>query len=79
MLSVSHSVGYGGDVGGGTAFVWKYCRMCALEVKQGVYIFGEEGKRLHIPEKIRKTVAILVNILLLTCKLFFNCEFPFCN
>lgn len=45
---------------GSSSFVWKYCRMCALEVKQGVYIFGEEGKRLQIPEKIRKTVAILV-------------------
>ncbi|CAL8094620.1 unnamed protein product [Orchesella dallaii] len=41
-------------------FVWKYCRMCALEVRQGVYIFGEEGRRLQIPEKIRKTVTILV-------------------
>ncbi|CAG7818031.1 unnamed protein product [Allacma fusca] len=41
-------------------FVTKYCRMCAMELKSGVFIFGEEGKRLHIPEKIRKTLAILV-------------------
>ena len=42
------------------SFVTKYCRMCAVELKAGVFIFGEEGKRLHLPEKIRKTLAILV-------------------
>lgn len=41
-------------------FVLKYCRMCAVQLKQGVFIFGDEGKRLQIPEKIRKTLAILV-------------------
>lgn len=56
-----------------SSFVWKYCRMCALEIKQGVYIFGEEGRRLQIPEKIRKTVATLVSTfytLYFTCFLF---------
>lgn len=64
MLSTNHMSMSETGAGGSSAsnFVWKYCRMCALEVKQGVYIFGEEGRRLHIPEKIRKTVAILVNV-----------------
>ncbi len=41
-------------------FKSKYCRMCAAEVGQGVSIFGDEGKRLCISEKIRKTLSVLV-------------------
>jgi hypothetical protein len=46
----------------GCGFIYKYCRLCGVQLKQGVFIFGEEGKRLQIPEKIRKTLAILVKI-----------------
>jgi hypothetical protein len=42
-------------------FKCKYCRMCGAEFGQGVSIFGEEGKRLRISEKIRKTLSVLVS------------------
>lgn len=36
------------------------CRICSVELENGVLVFGEEGKQMYLQAKIRKYLYITV-------------------
>lgn len=54
----------------------KWCRICSSEFNAGIFIFGEEAKRLYLQSKIRKYLALTVSLQIFVLYFLFYYFFP---